>query len=305
MKSGTPHDPKINDLMEALDIPRYQAVGLMESLWLLAQEHLPAGDIGAWSNTKIAREIDWRGNPDDLVRALVATRWLDEDDTHRLLIHDWAKHCYYLVHNRLYKEHKRFADGTIPSPSRLSSDERAEHSEWWNAEKRAEARESVSARVKEHNRVLPNPTIPNHTAAEPNRTEPAQESAVAAEDPDPAEAEPTDGGGGESTGGLADLCRRLDIGAVADLERRGVTPDTVIRHLVGAGPKAGKGLIVTQIRAGAPPPKLSAQQIARAANTGLVRAIDGEPINGDKVTFTVGGVCFRGRVIDPAKAILG
>lgn len=93
MKRGTPDHPKTRMLAARLNLKRYQAVGLLESLWHFAASYAKRGDIGKWSNSEIAAAIDWEGDPDELITALVASNFLDECDEFRLLVHDWKEHA--------------------------------------------------------------------------------------------------------------------------------------------------------------------------------------------------------------------
>jgi hypothetical protein len=93
MKIATIEKLKFKRLQRRLELPLWQAVGLLESLWKVTYRNAPAGDIGRLSNEDIAAAIEWKGDADELVAALVECRWLDEDDIHRLLIHDWEEEC--------------------------------------------------------------------------------------------------------------------------------------------------------------------------------------------------------------------
>ena len=85
--------PKLKRLKRRLQIPQYQVVGLLESLWHMTATQAPRGDIGKWSNEDIAAHLEWAGNETELIEALVGCGWLDTDPRHRLLVHDWATHA--------------------------------------------------------------------------------------------------------------------------------------------------------------------------------------------------------------------
>jgi len=76
-----------------LGLKRYEVVGLMESLWHFAASYAKRGDIGRWTNHAIASAIEWSGEPDALVAALVESKLVDDDPVHRLIVHDWEDHC--------------------------------------------------------------------------------------------------------------------------------------------------------------------------------------------------------------------
>lgn len=67
--------------------------GLLELLWATTAESCKRGNIGRFSNEDIAMAVEFDGDADKFVEALVETGWLDEDDEFRLVVHDWAEHC--------------------------------------------------------------------------------------------------------------------------------------------------------------------------------------------------------------------
>lgn len=81
-----------------------EVIGLLESLWHLAQRECPRGDIGRLDDESIAIELEWDGEPEKLVDALVETGWLDRCAQHRLVIHDWAEHAPRFVHGVAQKK---------------------------------------------------------------------------------------------------------------------------------------------------------------------------------------------------------
>jgi len=124
MKSGTPSHPKVRRLARRLGIPRAHAVGLLCWLWDSAERLCPAGDIGRLEDADIAEEVMWEGDPAALVSALVTEQLFDANDTHRLVIHDWAEHCSQFVHRRVARSGKLFADGSPPNIGYLTAAER-------------------------------------------------------------------------------------------------------------------------------------------------------------------------------------
>lgn len=93
MKRGTPEHPKMKRLCSILCKPNYVGVGILEAMWHLVARYTPDGAIGKLANSEIARAIDWRGNPDNLINALVASGWLETCSCHRLYVHDWKDHA--------------------------------------------------------------------------------------------------------------------------------------------------------------------------------------------------------------------
>ncbi len=117
---------KMKRLCRRLNLPLWQAVGLMESIWHLTAREAPQGNLGKLSNEDIAIGIDYREDEDILVAALIASGWFDESGEHRLLVHDWPAHADDAVHMRLARARLTFASGIIPKIGRLPSFERAE-----------------------------------------------------------------------------------------------------------------------------------------------------------------------------------
>lgn len=93
MKRTAMDHTKTQRLMRKLSLPRYAVVGILESLWHLAAREAPAGNIGKLSNETIAVWIQWEGDPDQLIGALVNCGWIDTSEDSRLVIHDWEDHC--------------------------------------------------------------------------------------------------------------------------------------------------------------------------------------------------------------------
>ncbi len=146
MKKGTPNHPKTKDLARRLKIERFGAVGILDMLWLFAQEYAPAGDIGKFSDEYLADEVGWpQRRASVLIEALVDSGWLDRNSEHRLIIHDWADHCEDSVHKKLARSFQLFADGSIPKYGRLSGEERA-HAEAHYASLESARRAPESAR---------------------------------------------------------------------------------------------------------------------------------------------------------------
>ncbi|AMV31285.1 hypothetical protein VN12_04155 [Pirellula sp. SH-Sr6A] len=100
MKHQTPTLLKFKKLKRRLGLTKDRDVmGLLESLWILAQRSAPCGDIGnQLDNEELAIELEWEGDPDELVSALVDTKWLDACEVHRLIIHDWPSHAPRYIH---------------------------------------------------------------------------------------------------------------------------------------------------------------------------------------------------------------
>lgn len=98
MKHQTPTSLKFKKLARRLGLRVYEAVGVLEMLWIVTQREAPRGDVGKLDNEELAIELDWPGDADELVEALVATGWLDACPQHRLVVHGWAEHAPRYVH---------------------------------------------------------------------------------------------------------------------------------------------------------------------------------------------------------------
>jgi hypothetical protein len=118
MKSGTTEHPKFKMLKMSLGVPDYIAVGILESLWMIAAKWKEHGGIGEWTDAMIASAIGYDGDASKLVKALVDCGWLDRHETYRLMIHDWFDHCPYYMHDRLAKrEQRRKKRDSVPGQS--------------------------------------------------------------------------------------------------------------------------------------------------------------------------------------------
>ncbi|MCZ6651722.1 MAG: hypothetical protein O7D91_01660 [Planctomycetota bacterium] len=109
MKQNTTSKLKFKKLRRALgDLLLYQAVGLLESLWQFTAADAPRGDIGKFTNEDIATAVEWQGDPDELIEALVETGWLDKSDEFRLVVHHWHEHCPDYLRKRVQRRGESF-----------------------------------------------------------------------------------------------------------------------------------------------------------------------------------------------------
>jgi hypothetical protein len=115
---------KMKRLCRRLNVPLWQAVRLLESIWLLTGREVPRGDIGKLTDEDIALAIDYRGDESELIEALVSSGWIDRDATDRLIVHDWHVHADDAVHMRLARARLYFVGGYAPKLTRLSQNER-------------------------------------------------------------------------------------------------------------------------------------------------------------------------------------
>lgn len=94
-------------LASALAIPLPYAIGIMTLLWEHAAQHTPRGDIGSLPDEAI-RQACCFPKKGVLIGALVKCGWLDRDEDHGLVIHDWPDHCEQSVKKWLEYNHKKF-----------------------------------------------------------------------------------------------------------------------------------------------------------------------------------------------------
>lgn len=125
MKRGTPDHPKTEMLAELLGVCVAQAVGHMEMLWHFAAKHSPAGDIGRWPDSMIAKRAGWNGDPQQFVGALEAAKgagrhgWIEKHRSHRLVLHDWHEHAEESVKKWLANHDEKFWNGIKPFARRV------------------------------------------------------------------------------------------------------------------------------------------------------------------------------------------
>lgn len=103
MKRGTPDHPKVYDFAERLGVGRPTAIGYLELLFHFTAQYAPEGNIGKYSDKRIAAGLDWHGSPSRMVEALVGAGWVDRSEgprrvadgsevVDRLVVHDWGDH---------------------------------------------------------------------------------------------------------------------------------------------------------------------------------------------------------------------
>jgi hypothetical protein len=111
MKPGTTGHPKFKLLKIKLKLPEYIVTGILESLWNLTAKWKEYGGIGEWTNSDIAAAMEYEGDADAMIAALVETGWLDKDEKSRLTVHDWDEHKpKYLVDR--HRKRKNDEDGS-------------------------------------------------------------------------------------------------------------------------------------------------------------------------------------------------
>lgn len=127
---------KMKRLCRKLDIPLWQGVGLLESIWHLTAREAPRGDIGKLSNEDIAIAIDYRGDEGPMMEALIYCGWLDVSGEYRIVVHDWNEHADDSVHMKLARTNQFFVRTDCsfvrPKTGRLPSKERESAEKWYS-----------------------------------------------------------------------------------------------------------------------------------------------------------------------------
>lgn len=156
--------PKTKKLARLLGVSLPAAVGHLHYLWWWALDFAQDGVLDKYDAEDIADAMQWEGDADQLVEALLSSGYIDDTDD-GLVIHDWAEYAGKLLERRAKDRARKRAAAEaagVPSSIRRSSDGNDEESD-----------ETPSASF------VTNPT--NHTnqtnntdSTEPDRTEPHQ-----------------------------------------------------------------------------------------------------------------------------------
>lgn len=107
MKSNALTHPKTIRLKARLNLATWQAVGILDTLFIFTAVHAPTGFIGKWRNEEIAVFLDYKGDADELFNALVESGYLEFDDDGLLWVHDWDDHKPKYIKDRETKAIKR------------------------------------------------------------------------------------------------------------------------------------------------------------------------------------------------------
>jgi hypothetical protein len=116
MKLDALDHPKTLDFAARLNVTRPTAIGHLELLWAFTGKQAARGNIGKWPNGAIARACDWMGDPEVFISSLVESKLLDQNEEHRLSIHDWSVHAPGWVRAKLKKLGEGFvgsSDGSL------------------------------------------------------------------------------------------------------------------------------------------------------------------------------------------------
>lgn len=87
---------KLLEAADILDIEPVHLMGHLISLWLWSLSNVPDGNIGSLNKKTIGRAAQWKGDPEDLINALIEKRLLDQTED-GLFIHDWDDYAGALI----------------------------------------------------------------------------------------------------------------------------------------------------------------------------------------------------------------
>ncbi len=120
--------PKLKKLTKILGITRRDAVGLVHLLWHWACKYAPEGDLRRYAADDIANAVDWEGDPNTLIDALLGCGngggpgFLEEGDKGTWFLHDWEDYQSRTVaekkRQRRYRENKRNEEADVTSRPR-------------------------------------------------------------------------------------------------------------------------------------------------------------------------------------------
>ena len=102
---GLPQHPKTKRFARMLNISTREAVGSLFMLWWWALEYASDGDISKYDATDIADALQWDGDPEELVNALIncgphgSVGFIEKTDE-GIFLHDWDKYGGRLFEKR-------------------------------------------------------------------------------------------------------------------------------------------------------------------------------------------------------------
>src|SRR5208282_36211 len=121
---AVPEHPKFASLKRVLGLSKFEALGVLESLWHFTGKFAPRGNVGKFSNREIEDWVEWKGKPDHLIEALVETGWIDHHPDFRLIVHDWNVHADQTTKKQLGRTKERFAQEVSGYSPDMSSSHR-------------------------------------------------------------------------------------------------------------------------------------------------------------------------------------
>lgn len=185
MKRSAPDSPKFSDILRELQIKKYEGIGILESLWHLTAKQAPQGNIGRWSDRQIASALDWdKTTPEELIDALVVTKWLERSEEHRLIVHDWHDHADDSIRKMLKYQDLQFLSRQNGESQRISENLREGSDKSGGSQPKPENIALAGARIARSQSLKPKPEE-NTDSLEPEipASQPAQRQPPPAPDP--------------------------------------------------------------------------------------------------------------------------
>ena len=108
-KRGTPAHPKTLRLARSLKMPRWAALGLLESTWHWVGRYRPTGVLSPEDLDDCREEVHFDG---DLAAVLHSCGWLDELEDGNWYVHDWHMHADDATKQALTKAGLEFGNGS-------------------------------------------------------------------------------------------------------------------------------------------------------------------------------------------------
>lgn len=159
--------PKTKKLARLLGISLPTAVGYLHYLWWWALDFAQDGTLDRYETDDIADAMQWDGDADELVTALVKSGYIDNTED-GLVLHDWGEYAGKLLERRAKdRARKRAAAEAAGVPQELHRKD----------EENDEAEDGTpSASFVTNQPTVPNPTNSTKQTV-PNRTEPTEPTA--------------------------------------------------------------------------------------------------------------------------------
>lgn len=123
--------PKTKKLARLLGVSLPAAVGHLHYLWWWALDFAQDGVLDKYDSDDLAEAMEWDGDGDQLVGALISSGFVDETD-HGLMIHDWGVYAGKLLERRAKDRARKRAAAEaagVPKQIRGSSNGTDEESE--------------------------------------------------------------------------------------------------------------------------------------------------------------------------------
>ena len=111
--------PKTKKLARLLDISLPTAVGHLHYLWWWALNYAQDGTLEKYDGYDLADAMQWAGDPDQLVEALISAGYIDDTDE-GLALHDWGEYGGKLLEQKMKdRERKRTPSTSARTPKKL------------------------------------------------------------------------------------------------------------------------------------------------------------------------------------------